>query len=228
MLADDPVSSENLLNGLLYSQSRDPTIEWQQAETTPVRLSTLRRQYEENRTDDAFRLLRKKVALDREDRKHAVRVDDPNIQFQIKKHFLDFLLVVSKRPGLRAIIPPAPNHAWSLTFDLRNPYRQFSAKHGILGFDPSECMVHIGQCGQDLLWMAWVPKERWEAGKPIPAAQCTSSALRGNRMRCALTFLACSASKIPDRQVHLMGNAKYGKPPQGDGPWKFKHTSNLA
>jgi hypothetical protein len=71
--------------------------------------------------------------------------DDLNYCFTARQSFLDYIMVVGSRPGLGVFIPNV--HArldFQIQLDVKNPLKQFRARYGTLGFDPTGSMLCIG------------------------------------------------------------------------------------
>lgn len=94
---------------------------------------------------------------------------DPTLVWLANTHFLDFLLIVPKDPGLSAIIPrDITNHNYAFDFSLTQPHKVWSAKYGKLGFDPLRRMLFVGKVGGQQAWLAMVPKSFWNPELVLP------------------------------------------------------------
>lgn len=123
----------------------------------PVR--TLKKIYDTRNRDHAIRMLhrRHRITFGRDD---LYDPKDPALGWGRHKHFLDFLLVVPKEPGLDAIIPNREvDHNFSFDFTLTQYYRPWTTKYGELGFDPSRRMLYIGKAGGQNVWLAMAPAD---------------------------------------------------------------------
>lgn len=65
------------------------------------------------------------------------------VSWRVYKHFLDFLVLVSRGIGLGALLPNANNNmSWLFCLDVRrNEKWDFRMANARLGFDPSERML---------------------------------------------------------------------------------------
>lgn len=95
----------------------------------------------------------KKRCLVHIDDDYQIPVDSERLVFDLSVHHLDYLLTVSNSIGLWAAIPAiAADHNFTVTLDLKKPYRDFKGKYGKLGFDPAERILYCGRAvnGDDI------------------------------------------------------------------------------
>jgi hypothetical protein len=88
----------------------------------------------------------------------VVQNDDPNYCFTARRSFLDYIMVVGSRPGLGVFIPNV--HArldFRVQLDVKNPLKQFRARYGTLGFDPTGSMLCIGSTSTEDMWIGLAP-----------------------------------------------------------------------
>jgi hypothetical protein len=84
--------------------------------------------------------------------------DDPNYCFTAPKSFLDYIMVVGSSPGLGVFIPNV--HArldFQVQLDVKNPLKQFRARYGTLGFNPTGSMLCIGSTPTEDMWIGLAP-----------------------------------------------------------------------
>ncbi|KAM6502321.1 hypothetical protein JOM56_002298 [Amanita muscaria] len=69
--------------------------------------------------------------------------------------------------------------------------RRFSAKFAKLGFDPTGCMVWIGQSStREDTWLGWVPND-WEEAEDVPTGTGKEDTTMSQKhYRIAVMFLA--------------------------------------
>ena len=84
---------------------------------------------------------------------------DPDFVWFADVHYIDFILLVSARLGLHAILPNTasdPGYVWRL--QLHQPCNTFRLKFTRLGFDAAHRMLFAGYQGQENVWIAMAPK----------------------------------------------------------------------
>jgi hypothetical protein len=178
-----------------------------------IALSKLEKWYSEGRSMIAIASLdgRKHISFDGS---HTVSADDPDLAWIAEQSFLDLMVCVGRGLGLGAVIPNLQvHHSFSFKLDLSKPYRQFTAKHVQLGFDPKGSMLWIGRLpsGEDV-WLAFVTRESQEDSdtegidtmRPDHAGKgAVSTALSILQQRRAIMFLAKAIHEIQYLDITL-------------------------
>jgi hypothetical protein len=156
---DAPSQSQILLEigkNSLYSSQGDL---FARLEPAPLKLSRLRDLYE-RREDKAINLLcsRQKVRVDDD---LLLTMGTGQIHMDTTESTIDFQMTVANRMGLSALLPNAPSaHLFGFDLDLKKDYKEFRAKHGVLGFDPAGCMLFIGRSSNNEdVFLAMAPEE---------------------------------------------------------------------
>jgi len=138
-----------------------------------VSLNTMKRIYEEQNSRWGYSLLRKRTKINVGDLRYPQ--NDPMLAFDLRTHFLDFMLCVSNDVGFDALLPNLINDLnFHFDLDLHQPHRQFSFKHAEIGLDGSNRMLYIGRVrGKDLAWLIMAPNSYFHE---TPAAMLASHA----------------------------------------------------
>ena len=123
-----------------------------------VKLSTLRTDFEKERTRTAIQRLRSRhtVSVDEE---LLHKKNDGGLAWSAREHFLDYYLLIPARRGLDVLLPMSqgdPSYVFKL--DLHKRHKQWQARYGDLEFDPTGRMLYIGTYGQEEVWLAMVPR----------------------------------------------------------------------
>lgn len=158
--ADDGVDQRVVLDSLRESAS-DAHAYSMKYEDMPVKrvlLSTLRKLYRKKLAKSAFDLLRCRTEIDI-DAKYQHDSTSPDLIFDISRHFLDFMLVLSKDIGFHAFLPNSPSdHLFNFSLDLHQPQRILKTKHTNLGFSLLQRALFIGTSrGRETAWLIMVP-----------------------------------------------------------------------
>lgn len=111
-------------------------------------------------------------------KRHMIRIDDRfRLQFKkdevymdASKSMIDYQLTVANCIGLSPLLPNTESsHRFDFELNLKNPRKQFKCKHAMLGFDPAGCMLYIGKCRNEDVYLAMAPKA-FLAGHFVPPA----------------------------------------------------------
>lgn len=140
---------------------------------------------------------------------HTYESDDKELGWTADRSFLDLMVCVGRDIGLGAMLPNLEaTHNYEFTLNLGSPFRQFTAKHIKLGFDPTGSMLWIGRSpsGEDV-WLAFVKLEDLETEEEDlirPKRSGSSTCLNTHQYRCTVMFLAYVLNHISfmDATVH--------------------------
>lgn len=158
--SDDSPTQAQVVDGILRNTApirATDDADFYENEVKSISIKTLKQTYLRRNQDRAIQMLhnRHRVTFAADD---LYDPQDPNLGWGRHRHFLDFLLVVPKRPGLDAIIPNREvDHNFS--FDLTLKQRPWTAKYGDLGFNPSRRMLYLGKAGGQHVWLAMAPAD---------------------------------------------------------------------
>ncbi len=168
-----------------------------------VQLSTLRSAYTTGNSRKAISLLGRRCLFQIDD-EYIVDVDDPKYCFTAKNSFLDFFMIVGKSIGLSVFIPQSPSPTFTLTLNLKVPIREFRAKYGTLGFDPTGCMLWIGTGYAEDLWLAMAPDAYFDndSAKFEMSEAYGDTRLSTAHYRMVVSFISHALTKIPGRAFY--------------------------
>jgi hypothetical protein len=167
-------------------------------------LSSLKSTFENEDTAKALSFLHRRSTLDIDD-DFVVDVENPDYCFSIDNSFLDFYMVIGDRPGLDVLIPAAPSANFVFNLTLRMPIRQFHAKYGSLGFNPSGSMLFIGTIGSQNLWIAMAPLEYFDGiGESFDMSDGHGDTrLTAHRYRILVSFWGTILAQLPGRNFFM-------------------------
>jgi hypothetical protein len=134
-----------------------------------ITLTQLKALYERNDKAALVRLLPKRVRITID---NDATVNPTLAEYSVQSWCLDFLLIVPIEPGLSVLLPPTdsvPRRTWLFELNLKNN-RAFRMKHGALGFDTANAVLHIGQLDNQDIWLGMAPDDFVTGTEPgIPA-----------------------------------------------------------
>ena len=136
----------------------------------------------------------------------TVDLDDPDYCFGAAESYLDYILVVGDIMGINMFIPNVPaNFNFALEINLHLQIKQFKAKHGTLGFDPSGCMLCIGQSPTEDFWLAFPPQDYFVNQLPEfnLSTSYADSRLSSTHSRIIMLFLSYLLTELPSRDYYL-------------------------
>lgn len=229
--AEDALPQRKIFDSIFLRQEgvqrTGPT--WEQTKTYPAPLSTLANIFKTKNKALAINLLRRRVNL-KLDGDLCYRPDDPSLLWNASKHFLDYSLVVAGSIGLHPFLPNRlVDHTFTVTLDLNLQHREFRAKFGKLGFDPTGSMMAIGSGQSSEMWLGFCPLENAadvtianEA--PLLNEKHGDTRLTSIHFRMAVMFLAHALSKIPSLAINVMH--PYGIGDDFD-EWTVKDATNI-
>jgi hypothetical protein len=181
-------------------------------EKTPQReiyLSTLRETFERHEEAKAISRLQQRcrMVIDKE---YTIDVNNPNFCFSSQNSYLDFFLIIGKARGVDMFIPQAPPHTFTVTLNLRLPIKEFRAKYGTLGFNPTGAMLFVGQTSAEDLWIGMAPFAFFEEeGEPFDLSdKHGDTRLSTRHYRIMVAFIAFALSRLPERNYTV--SSQYG------------------
>lgn len=199
---DDPLPQSVAQDAVLSMQLGDVDESARFYAQTPTfsTLGSLRRIYERTDKAKASSLLssRHRVQYDHSD--YVTPSNSDNVRWSVDRHYIDMLVCVGRDIGLGAIIPnQVMNSLYSIQLNFRHRSKEFRAKHNRLGFDPTGCMLWIGNMpsSSDDIWIAWAQENSDEEDNTIPSNTCLSE----QHYRIGIMFFAFVLSKCGYRDV---------------------------
>lgn len=163
--SDAPEQAETLLH--LNGPEDDDELEaarmaFSSKEPQPISLGRMKQIYDQKERGTCLNLLKKRQKPDWRNSNFVFQPSDlgKKVSWRVHKHFLDFLVLVSRGIGLGALLPNANNNtSWLFCLDVRrNEKWDFRMANARLGFDPSERMLWIGKTHMsEDVWIAMVP-----------------------------------------------------------------------
>jgi hypothetical protein len=168
LLAGDSVELQDLYN-LMYSGPVPELLRdgYAGLPERTVYLKDLRDMYMRNMPNRAIGGLHQRSTL-KIDEEFMVDTQNRNDYcFSCDRTFLDFILIVGAEAGIDMFIPNvvADSH-FALELDLRLQIKEFRAKHGALGFNPSGAMLCIAQSPVEDFWLGIAPIEFFDETEP--------------------------------------------------------------
>jgi hypothetical protein len=136
----------------------------------------------------------------------TVGMDDPDYCFSCHKTFLDFILVVGDRMGIDMFVPNVPaNHTFAFELNLKNSWREFRCKHGILGFDPTGAMLCVGEGTVETYYIGLAREEYFSGTEPPFNMDEDHGDTRMSEAhyRILIIFLMMMLSDLPGRDFYL-------------------------
>jgi hypothetical protein len=224
----DPISAEDIHQQILRNHLTDirQSDLYNAKKNKDLPLSYLRNLYEQDHAVRAAQLLL---------HKHTIVIDDDfkvplrEANLSLPSQFLDFTLAVPQSSGLDMLLPNSTSSLnYNFPLNLRNPLKEFSNKHGLLGFDPTGAMLYIGNCpnGEEA-FLAWAP-DAWIKGEipNLPASPTkVSTRLQTSRYRTAVAFMAWCLSCVIGLGLDCPDYG-YGVTPLGTKP-NFEALGNV-
>jgi len=145
--ADDCPNQEIALAAALFGQNTDHDEEslFEDQPQTSCSLKHLKRIYDQQNAALGLAMLSKRTEVTFLNSQYVTKNTDPDLAWMPDHQYLDLMICVGNGLGLGALLPNLQvHHNYELKFDLRQPFRMFSAKFSKLGFDPMGSMLWIG------------------------------------------------------------------------------------
>jgi hypothetical protein len=204
--SEESVDIQELHNTLYTTPSLAVAVNsYNQLPRVKVRLSSLRSTYlrQDHKTALARLYQRSVLEIDQE---YVIEMDDPNYCMSCSNSFLDYILVVGSNIGLDVFIPNVlTDPTFSIRLNLRLHLKQFTAKYGTLGFDPTGAMLCIAQTPTEDLWIGMAP-DRYFCGTEPPfqlAEKYGSTQLSTKHLQMLRIFICHVLSLIQSRNYYL-------------------------
>ena len=172
-----------------------------------------------------MQLLHRRCILELQDT-DTVDLENTDYCFGATESYLDYILVVGNVMGIDMFIPNvATNFNFALELNLHLQIKQFKAKHGTLGFNPTGCMLCIAQSPTEDYWLAFPPQDyfvnqlpEFTLDKPY-----ADSRLSTFHYRIVMLFLSFVLTKLPGHAYYLLSPYRC---PISDPEFKFGHYTN--
>ena len=207
LAATDSVEIQELYNTLYDLPAGDDFIDgYSRLPEVQVTMSALARTYENKDTKRAIKRMHQRSTLVLDD-KYTVDNDSTDYCFSCLNSYLDFILIVGSRIGIDIFIPNCPSDPrFSVDLNLRLQIKEFKAKHGVLGFDPTGAMLCVGETPAEDLWLAF-PSDSFLNPEGPPFCMSDEHGdprLSARHYRIALLFLITLLTKLPGRNYYLI------------------------
>jgi hypothetical protein len=214
---------EGLFRGRLNLSSTTRTFEREKA--YDIKLTRFGELYERGHHSQATRLLKKRVRIDLDDDDSVIHSHDPSLLWHCQNFFLDYLLLVSDKIGLHAILPNTRNVPdYTFKMQLDQPYRTFRTKHAALGFDPKGSMLFVGFQNNEHVWIAMAPRANLRrTGDEVPTGTCSGS----TRMKTRHYYALLAWIALIMRQKGLKNVFLTEDYPDIDDSFVFKTQTNI-
>lgn len=164
-------------------------------------LGYLRRIYESTDKAKASSLLSSRHRIQYDHPDYVTPPNSHNVRWSVDRHYIDMLVCVGRDIGLGAIIPnQIINSLYSIQLNFRQRNKEFKAKHNRLGFNPTGCMLWIGNMpsSSDDVWIAWAQENSDDDDNAtIPSNTCLSE----KHYRIVIMFFAFVLSKCGYRDI---------------------------
>jgi hypothetical protein len=227
--AEDGINQDEVLKGVYQYQDMLPgvTRTFETEKVFKVKLHTLRNIFQRKDEFQALNLTRgKRVRIDL-DNDSVLESKAPDLLWHCHNYFLDYLLIVSSKIGMHAILPPIrvtsdPQYTFRLQLD--QPFRGFPTKFAQLGFDPKGRMLFIGMQNQDNVWLGMMPRHVFRGeGEEIPAGTCSGpTQMKGKHYRAILSWLGHILHRLGIQEVYM--RVPY---PNIESMAQFKNDTNI-
>jgi hypothetical protein len=206
LVAQDSLATQDAYNSIYLAT---PNLEGQNLYARlpegNVRLSALKQVFEGNKASRALARLHQRSTLIIDD-EYTVPTNHQDFAFSCNEHYLDFILVVGASRGLAMFIPHVlVDHTFSIQLNLRLHIKQFRAKHGTVGFNPTGAMWCVGQTRSEDLWIGMAPNEYFDdADLPFHKAKdCGDTRLTKRHTRIMQTFIVTLLTRLRGRQFEF-------------------------
>ncbi|KAH8978980.1 hypothetical protein EDB83DRAFT_2537420 [Lactarius deliciosus] len=226
---DDRVKQSEVLNMIIATnRHHDANIDnFNRMEVKRIDLSNLERLYESENTN-AIKLLSRCHTINI-DKEFCLEVGCGKIGTRTKKTMIDFHLTVANCIGLSPILPNALNsHHFSFELDLKKPFRDFKAKHAMVGFDTKGRFLFIGKAMNEDVFLAMAPNDFLYGNRDAdlsPPGHSTGSPLLSRRhYRQLVMMFAHFLEQIPDKAYTNIGEV-YEQNLDNEEPEWYKTTN---
>ncbi|TFK71093.1 hypothetical protein BDN72DRAFT_937466 [Pluteus cervinus] len=207
----DPVAQEELLPYLNIESlvDLDGGLPYDAHRIERIPLSHFQRVFEVKHKEQALNLLRKRVKLEVDER-YRIAGTDKNLLWQFPGHYLDYILTVSKGPGLDACLPRTiPALGFTITIHPRED-RDFNARYGPLGFNPDGCMFYLGAAPSGDLWLALKPVIESDDKEEPDVRRTRAARMSRNHWKLVYMFVAYALQLLPEQPYFFIQGRQYG------------------
>lgn len=210
LLSDDAPSQDQVFQAAIFNAELDEDEE-DSFEAQPKRRRTMdyyKQMYERQESIRAVSSLDRRSEITFRDSPFVTSCTSPDIAWIPQDHFLDLMICVGNGLGLGALLPNLQvHHNYEMTVDLSQPYRTFSPKFAMLGFDPTRAMHFIGRSpASEDVWLAWIPRVQREEDE-TPVGECSGTTAMSTRTyRLAFMFLMAMLQQIGARDVLVLSS----------------------
>jgi hypothetical protein len=200
---DDCPDQSAILTGIIGTARKNYSSDqaFNNMPVNPIDLSMLKALYEAEKEDAAVNLL---------SQRHSITIDDEfriplgtgQVIMNTDDSMIDFHLTVANSIGFSSLLPNAPSdHRFAFDMSLRKPYVSFKGKHAMLGFDPARCMLFIGRCHNEDVFLAMAPNTFLRGHiQPCPPGHSSASSLMSRRhYRQVIMMILHFLAQLPQR-----------------------------
>jgi hypothetical protein len=226
LVNSDSVDPQEIFNSICDVPLPDiSTQAYNQLPKTTIRLSSLRSMFENEEEEKALNTLNRRCALQIDD-EFVVDESDPNYCFSASRSFLDFIMLIGATPGLRVFLQSTPSPSFVAELNLHLPIREFRAKYGSLGFNPTGSMLYFGSIESQHLWIAMAPNTYFDgSGEKFEMNEAHGDTrLSARHYRMVIAFLSTIFAGLEDRHFYYFEEYKVNL---GDGQVNFDDNTNL-
>ena len=139
------------------------------------------------------------------DSKYSIPFGSERVHFDTKESMIDYHLTVANCIGFSTLLPNVESaHRFAFDLNLKTPHISFKGKHAMLGFDPTGCMLKIGTCNNEDVFLAMVPNTFLRGTiEPSPQRCSTASSIMSARhYRQVVMMFAHFLAEIPTRAYY--------------------------
>lgn len=158
--ADDGIGQDEVEQMIALDQVGGTTLiaGFEGARPQKVKLSTLQEDFMADKRRTAIQRMQKRQRVEI-DGEFLFEKNDPMLAWGAREHFLDYYLLVPGKRGLHAVLPTARGDvSYTFNLDVHRREKQWRARYGDLGFNPTKRMLYIGKYHQEEIWLAMVPR----------------------------------------------------------------------
>jgi hypothetical protein len=224
----DSVDQQEVYDYVCDLPGPEPTANaYDQLPKRDITLSSMQSAYNRRDANKAVSRLHQRCRLVIDER-FIVDPNDPGYCFSADQSFVDFFMIVGRSIGLDVFLPIQPVPKFTVKLDFRLPIKEFKAKYGVLGFDPSASILYIGSSSAEDLWLGFPPNEYFDG---IGTGFRLDDDHKDTRMstrhyRMVIAFLSHTMTKIPGRDFYMFN--KYSIDPDADGPHFGAHSNVMC
>ena len=208
MVNADSLNPQELYEAIWRTDGNTDQTAYNKLPCINVQLQSLQAAYETSNINKALSYLHRRCNIKIDEEQNCVDVSDPDYCFSADKSFIDYYMVIGKNIGLEMFLPMVPIPNFSVTLNLKVPYKEFRAKYAKLGFNPVDSMLYAGNCLAEDFWIAMAPNEFFsmDSGSTTKVMGANmDTRLSTRHYRIVIAFLACALSKLQERGYYSYG-----------------------